>query len=86
MRFGKKTQVAAGIVSMAVLAAVTAGCETKPTPAQEQMASRVEAAASKSEMAASKAEQAAKNAADAAAKAQAAADKAEAMFHKGMRK
>ena len=71
MRFGMKTQVAASIASMAVLAAVTAGCETKPTPAQEQMASRVEAAASKSEMAASKAEQAAKNAADAAAKAQA---------------
>ena len=86
MRFGKKTQVAVSIVGMAVLAAVTAGCETKPTPAQEQMASRVEAAASKSEAAASKAEQAAKNAADAAAKAQAAADKTEAMFHKHLRK
>jgi hypothetical protein len=86
MRFGKKTQVAASIISMTVLAAVTAGCEKKPTPAQEQMASRVEAAASKSEMAANKAEQAARNAADAAAKAQAAADKAEAMFQKHMRK
>ena len=86
MRFGKKTQVAAGIASMAMLAAVTAGCEKKPTPAQEQMASRVEAAASKSEVAASKAEQAAKNAADAAARAQAAADKAAAMFEKHLRK
>lgn len=86
MRFGKKTQVAASIAGMAVFAAVTAGCEKKPTPAQEQMASRIDAAASKAEMAASKAEQAAKNAADAAAKAQAAADKAESMFHKGMRK
>jgi hypothetical protein len=86
MRFAKKTQVAAGVVSMAVLAAVTAGCEKKPTPAQEQMASRIEAAASKSEMAASKAEQAAKNAADAAARTQACADKCEATFQKYMRK
>ena len=86
MRFGKTIQVAAGVVSMAVLAAVTTGCETKPTPAQEQMASRVDAAASKSEAAASKAEQAAKNAADAAAKAQAAADKSDAMFQKHLRK
>jgi hypothetical protein len=86
MRFSKKTQIAASVVGMAVLAVVTAGCEKKPTPAQEQMAARVEAAASKTEMAANKAEQAAKNAADAAAKAQAAADKAEAMFQRGMRK
>jgi hypothetical protein len=86
MRFGKKAQMAASIAAIAVFAAVTAGCEKKPTPQQEQMASRVEAAASKSEMAASKAEQAAKSAADAAARAQAAADKAEAMFHESMRK
>ena len=86
MRFGRKTQVAASLVSFALFTGTMAGCAAGPTPAQEQMATRVEAAASKAEMAASKAEQAAKNAADAAAKAQAAADKAEAMFHKGMRK
>jgi len=86
MRFGKRTQVAAGVVSLAMIAAVTAGCEKKPTPAQEQLAARVDAAASRSEAAASKAEQAAKNAADAAAKAQAAADKSEALFQKHMRK
>jgi hypothetical protein len=86
MRFGKKTQVAAGIAGMVLLSAATMGCEKKPTPAQEQMASRVEAAASKSEMAANKAEQAAKAAADAAARAQAAAEKAEALFQTHMRK
>ena len=86
MRFGRKIQVGASLVSLALLAGTMAGCATGPTPAQEQMASRIEAAASKADMAASKAEQAAKNAADAAARAQAAADKAEAMFHKGMRK
>ena len=86
MRFGKKTQVAAGIAGMALLTVANVGCEKKPTPAQEQMASRVEAAASKSEMAANKAEQAAKAAADAAARAQAAAEKAEGLFQKHMRK
>ena len=86
MRFGKNTKVAAGIAGMVWLTAVTMGCEKKPTPAQEQMASRVEAAASKSEMAANKAEQAAKAAADAAARAQAAAEKAEALFQTHMRK
>ena len=86
MRFTKKAPVAAGVVGVAMLAAVTAGCEKKPTPAQEQMASRVDAAASRSDMAASKAEQAAKNAADAAARAQAAADQAAAMFEKHLRK
>jgi Alanine-zipper, major outer membrane lipoprotein len=86
MRFGKKTQVAAGFVSLMLLAGVTAGCAPKPAPAQDEMAARVEAAASKAEMAANKAEAAAKNAADAAERAQAAADKAEAIFHKHMRK
>jgi len=86
MRFGKRTQVAAGVVSLAMIAAVTAGCEKKPTPAQEQLAARVDAAASRSEAAASKAEQAAKGAADAAARTQACADKCEATFQKSMRK
>ena len=86
MRFGMKTRIAGSIAGMAVFATVTMGCEKKPTPEQQQLASRVDAAASKSEMAASKAEQAARNAADAAAKAQAAADKSEAMFHSSMRK
>ena len=85
MRFGKKTQVAAGLVSLMLLAGVTAGC-TKKAPADDGMAARVEAAATKAEMAANKAEMAARSAADAAAKAQAAADKAEAIFHKHMRK
>lgn len=85
MRFGKRTQVAAGLVGLMALAGVTAGC-TQKAKGDDAMAARVEAAASKAEMAANKAEMAAKNAADAAAKAQAAADKAEAIFHKHMRK
>ena len=86
MRFGKRARVAGSIASLAVLTAVTMGCEKKPTPAQEQMASRVEAAASKAEAAANKADQAAKAAADAAARATASAEKAEALFQKHMRK
>jgi hypothetical protein len=85
MRFGRKGQVAAGLVSFALLA-VTAGCATKPTAAQEDMAARVEAAASKSEAAANKAEAAAKSAADSAQRAQAAAAKAEAIFQHRIRK
>jgi len=85
MRFGKKTQVAAGFVSLMLLAGVTAGCASK-APAEDGMAARVEAAANKAEMAANKAEMAAKSAADSAARAQAAADKAEAIFHKHMKK
>ncbi len=86
MRFGRRTQVAACLVSLGLLAGVTAGCAAKPTAAQESMAARVEAAASKAEMAANKAEAAAKGAADAAARAQAAADKAEAMFRTKLHK
>lgn len=85
MRFGRKGQVAGGLVSFALLA-MTAGCATKPTAAEENLGARVDAAASKAEMAANKAEMAAKNAADAAARAQAAAAKAEDMFHHKMRK
>ena len=86
MRFAKKIQVTATLVGVGLLAGVTAGCATKPTAAQENMASRIEAAASKAEMAANKAETAAKNAADAAARAHAAAAKAESMFQHKMRK
>ena len=85
MRFGVKTQVAAGIVGTMLLAGVTAGCAQK-APAEDGMAARVEAAASKAEAAANKAEAAAKSAADAAQRAEAAAQKAEAIFHKHMRK
>jgi len=86
MRLDKKTQVAAGFVSLLLLAGVTAGC-AKPAPAEnDAMAARVEAAASKAEMAANKAEAAATSAAEAAQKAQQAADKAEAIFQKHMRK
>ena len=85
MRFGRTTQIAGSLVSLALLLGVTAGCEKKKVD-YDAMAARVDAAASKSEAAASKAEAAARNAADAAARAQAAADKAEAMFQKHMRK
>jgi hypothetical protein len=85
MPFGKKGQVAGGLVSLALLM-TTAGCAKKPTAAQENMAARVDAAASKAEMAANKAETAAKSAADAAMRAQAAAARAEEMFHRTMRK
>ena len=85
MRFGK-TQVAAGLFTLALVAGTTTGCAKKPTKEQEAMAARVEAAASKTEAAASKAEAAARSAADSAARAQAAADKAEQMFYGKMRK
>jgi sensor c-di-GMP phosphodiesterase-like protein len=85
MRFGRKGQVAGGLVSFALLA-VTAGCATKPTAAEENMAARIDAAASRSEAAANKAEAAAKSASDAAQRAQAAAAKAEAIFQHRMRK
>jgi hypothetical protein len=77
MRFGMTSRVAASLVGALLLSGVTVGCEKKPTPQQEAMASRVEAAASKAEAAANKAEMAAKSAADAAQRAQAAAAKAE---------
>ncbi len=86
MRFGMKTQVAAGFFSLALLGGATSGCAAKPTQAQKDQAARIEAAASKAEAAANKAEAAANKAADAAARAQAAANKAEAMFQKHMRK
>ncbi len=79
MRFGVKTQVAAGLFSLALLGGATSGCAAKPTQAQKDMANRVEAAASRTEAAA-------KSAADAAARAQAAASKAEQMFQAHMRK
>jgi len=85
MRFGKTTQVAAGFVSLVLLAGVSAGC-SKRSSADDGMAARVEAAASKAEMAANKAEAAASKASDAAMRAEAAAQKAEAMLHKHMRK
>ena len=84
MRIGTITRVAGGIVGMALLAGVTAGCG--PTQAEKDLAARMDAAASKSEAAASKADAAARAAADAAAKAQAAADKCDAIFQKHMRK
>jgi outer membrane murein-binding lipoprotein Lpp len=86
MRFRTKTQVAAAVMSLAFLGGVTSGCASKPTQAQENMATRVEAAASKSEAAANKAEAAAKSAAEAAARAQAAANRAESMLEQHMRK
>jgi hypothetical protein len=85
MLLGKKAQVVAGAVGLALICGVTAGCAEK-APAEDGMAARVEAAASKAEMAANKAEMAAKQAADAAQRAEAAAEKAEAMFHKKVHK
>ena len=85
MRFGLRTQVAAGFVSLMLLAGVMAGCASK-APAEDGMAARIEAAASKAEAAANKAEAAAKSASEAAQRAEAAAQKAEAIFHKHMRK
>lgn len=86
MRFGKKTEVAAGLVSLMLLAGVAAGCAAKAEPPQDGMAARIEAAASKAEAAANKAEAAAKSAADAAQRAEAAAQKAEAIFRKHVNK
>jgi hypothetical protein len=85
MRFGKKTQLAAGLVSLVLLAGVTSGCAEK-SKADDGMAARVEAAANKAEMAANKAEAAARSASEAAQRAEAAAQKAEAIFHKHMKK
>jgi hypothetical protein len=85
MRFGKKTQVAAGIFSLALLVGVTSGCAGK-SGAEDGMAARVEAAASKAEAAANKAEAAARSASEAAQRAEAAAQKAEAIFQKHMKK
>jgi hypothetical protein len=85
MRFGMKTQIAAGFVGCLLLAGVTAGC-AKQAPAEDGMAARVEAAANKAEMAANKAEAAARSASEAAQRAEAAAQKAEAIFQKHMRK
>jgi hypothetical protein len=85
MRFGMRTQVAASLVSLTLLAGLAAGCVRKAEP-QDGMASRVEAAANKAEAAANKAEAAARNASDAAQRAEAAAQKAEAIFHKHMKK
>ena len=84
MRFGMKTQIAAGAVGCLLLAGVTAGCAAKAS--EDGMAARVEAAANKAEMAANKAESAARNASEAAQRAEAAAQKAEAIFQKHMRK
>lgn len=85
MRFGVKTQVAASVFSLTLLAGMAAGCAHKAEPQDGQIA-RIEAAASKAEAAANKAEAAARNASDAAQRAEAAAQKAEAIFHKHMRK
>jgi hypothetical protein len=85
MRFGKRTQVAAGIFGLALLAGVTSGC-AGPSKADDAMAARIEAAASKAEAAANKAEAAARSASDAAQRAEAAAQKAEAIFQKHMHK
>ncbi|MFQ5667019.1 MAG: alanine-zipper protein [Candidatus Binatia bacterium] len=87
MRFGKKTQVAAAVVSMGLFVSLTAGCaKNEPSPAEQAMAARIEAAASKSEAAANKAEAAARSASEAAQRAEAAAQKAEAIFQKHMMK
>jgi len=86
MRFGKKAQVAAGLLSLVLLTGMTAGCASKSKAEDEARTQRIEAAASKAEMAANKAEAAAKSAADAAQRAEAAAQKAEAIFHKHMKK
>jgi len=85
MRFGVKTQVAAGFVGLMLLAGLSTGC-AKKSSADEAMASRIETAASRAEQAANKAEQAANRASDAAQRAQDAAAKAEAIFQKHMRK
>ena len=86
MRIGRTTRVVASLAGVVLLASVTAGCESKPSKADEAMAARIEAAASKAEMAANKAEMAAKSAADAAQRAEASAQKAEAMFNKHLHK
>jgi len=85
MRFGVKTQIAAGAVGLLLLVGASTGC-AKKAPAEDAMAVRVEAAANKAEMAANKAEAAARSASEAAQRAEAAAQKAEAIFHKHMRK
>lgn len=85
MRFGRMTQVAAGLAGLVLLAGATAGCAAKAEP-QDGMAARIEAAASKAEAAANKAEAAARSASEAAQRAEAAAQKAEAIFHKHMKK
>jgi hypothetical protein len=84
MRFGMKTQIAAGAIGVLLLAGVSTGCAKKAP--EDGMAARVEAAANKAEAAANKAEMAARNASEAAQRAEAAAQKAEAIFKKHMRK
>ena len=85
MRFGKRIEVAAGFVSLALLTSVAAGCAKEAKP-MDGMAARIEAAASKAEAAANKAEAAARSASEAAQRADAAAQKAEAIFQKHMKK
>lgn len=85
MRFGWKKQIAAGVVSLAMLCGGAVGCAKKAEP-QDGMAARIEAAASKAEAAANKAEAAARSASEAAQRAEAAAQKAEAIFQKHMTK
>ena len=86
MRFGTRTQIAAGLAGFILLIGATSGCAPRKSEAEDAMAARVEAAANKAEAAANKAEAAARNASDAAQRAEAAAQKAEAIFQKHMRK
>jgi len=84
MRFGKTKTVLGTVVSLMLLAGVTAGCG--PTQAEKDLTARMEGAASRTEMAANKAEAAARSASEAAQRAEAAAQKAEAIFQKHLRK
>ena len=84
MRFGLKTQIAAGALGALLLAGTSIGCAAKQP--EDGMAARVEAAANKAEMAANKAEAAARSASESAQRAEAVAQKAEAMFHKHITK
>ena len=86
MQFGTRVKAATSVAAALMLFGAASGCASKPSPEEQAMVQRVEAAASKAEMAANKAEAAARSAADAAQRAEAAAQKAEAIFQKHMRK
>ncbi len=83
MRLRIRSQVAASVMALLLVGAVS-GCATKKP--EDGMAARIEAASSRAEAAANKAEAAARAAADAAQRAEAAANKAEALFTKSVRK
>lgn len=74
----KVSQGVAGAVGLALVAGISMGCATGPSP-EELAADRAEQAASRAEAAATRASQAAD-------RAEAAASKTEAIFQKHMRK